>query len=713
MEAISVLLALIHSRTTCNKRLFVLWVDLRTAFPSLNRTILLHRLCYCGFDVAFCKLILSIFDVTMSVPCIGKCVGKSFKESMGTREGAVESPHLFNAYIGDLRGRLERLHPRLCKLLHITIAVLLYADDAALPADSAEDLELSAKIFEEFCNDMRLYISVGNTFFTVFNNPNYDHVTYSEGCVWVDGKPVVIEIYGQLISATSAFKYLGVLLEANGSHGAHMETRRTATQRAGYSLHAGLLRTPAAPHDLTQYLFRTLVMPVSSYGVELYDWGDNDATRFKKLQATIWRRLLKIGGRAPHDVTCELIGTGCCTVEWRVRRVGLLLRLLNAPPDSWQHVALMHFVLSPNAWYYAAISDLQRVIPLIALPIGCGPAGPFIYSTVSMHNGELLSAQPLALQCDSSGRRSSRPMVEGACKEEAGIIQAHIRNITRRLRAQLTHEESSDRSERLLHQMNNHSYGKSSLAACMVSGSGPRLSIALAFCVVPGHTAALAAFFGGDFFLGRYAGNYFAKPLLPSQTKHRTRLTALNIEASRVCLYCWQYLREMHLEDEAHVVLRCHQYDRQRRDLIMELSQDTLQAMDQTAANQAKLVTLLMSKLPEDWRALGKFLARARQIRRKTRTRLQRLSDRLERHSFDAYKTSWKKEGKFVCRHGVFFETTAPCPCLGPSSEADWSHARLMPVIDDELKCLTIDTFDPFVFARLGVLQAELRRRAW
>ena len=106
----------------------------------------------------------------------------------------MESPHLFNVYIDGLRNRLEIQHQRLCKLLNITIAVILYADDAALPADSPEDLEASAKIFEEFCNDMRLYISVGKTYLMVFHNSDDDQVKYQYGTVWVDGRQISIKI---------------------------------------------------------------------------------------------------------------------------------------------------------------------------------------------------------------------------------------------------------------------------------------------------------------------------------------------------------------------------------------------------------------------------------------------------------------------------------------------------------------------------------------
>ena len=139
LEAVTVLLALVHSRTAYNRRLFVLWVDLRTALPSW-RPVLLHRLRDCGLGLGLCRLILCILDMSCSVVCLCRLASKAFNEQVGVREGAVESPHQFNMYIGDLRRCLEEEHPNICRLLGVIIAALLYADDAALPADSAEDL---------------------------------------------------------------------------------------------------------------------------------------------------------------------------------------------------------------------------------------------------------------------------------------------------------------------------------------------------------------------------------------------------------------------------------------------------------------------------------------------------------------------------------------------------------------------------------------------
>ena len=106
MEAVLTVLTLIMSRTSQGKRLFVVFIDLRTAFPSLSRPILIKRLFEVGLGVGICRLILAMFDVTAGIVRLGGLIGAPFAEIRGVREGSVEAPHLFNIYIGDLRAHM-------------------------------------------------------------------------------------------------------------------------------------------------------------------------------------------------------------------------------------------------------------------------------------------------------------------------------------------------------------------------------------------------------------------------------------------------------------------------------------------------------------------------------------------------------------------------------------------------------------------------------
>ena len=167
---------------------------------------------------------------------------------------------------------------------------------------------------------------------------------YEGESVRVDGELIELQVYGQSISASSSFKYLGVWLDAKGGRSSHVHNRRDATQNAGNMLLTGQFRIPSASHGFLQYLWQSLVFPVATYGMELFAWDSDDAAMFQKVQVSLWRRLLGIGARAPAHTTGYTMDISCCTIEWRVRRVGRLMRLLCAPLESWQHVALLFFL---------------------------------------------------------------------------------------------------------------------------------------------------------------------------------------------------------------------------------------------------------------------------------------------------------------------------------------------------------------------------------
>lgn len=194
---------------------------------------------------------------------------------------------------------------------------------------------------------MMLTIATSKTFVTIFHAESDDGVLYDSDSVWVDGHRVSISVYGQEITAAASFNYLGVWLDSCARAATHLESRHVATLRAGNALVTGTARLPACARTFVIYQWSTLVLPVALYGVELFVWSEPQGKRFRTLQVGLWRRLLNMGGRSPRDAAESSMGcSSCCTIEWRVRRVGLLLRLLNARMDSWHHVALLYYVSS-------------------------------------------------------------------------------------------------------------------------------------------------------------------------------------------------------------------------------------------------------------------------------------------------------------------------------------------------------------------------------
>jgi hypothetical protein len=97
------------------------------------------------------------------------------------------------------------------------------------------------------------------------------------------------------------------------------------------------------------------------------------------------------------------------------------------------------------------------------------------------------------------------------------------------------------------------------------------------------------------------------------------------------------------------------------------------------------------------------------------RTEMQKRCERIAKHNYQAARRDWRKKGKFVCPHGVFFDVLAivDCPCLRPAGAADWRNALLMPALNLDLKCIVTDSFDQHTFQRIGVLKSQARRLNW
>eukprot|EP00973_Karenia_brevis_P046288 6418083-Karenia_brevis.AAC.1 len=140
--------------------------------------------------------------------------------------------------------------------------------------------------------------------------------------------------------------------------------------------------------------------------MELFAWSGKEAKGAQIVHSSTLKRLIFISQKAPTEALHCLTGIGTCDVEWRVRRLSLLLRLLNSPPDSWQHIALVSMKLDASPWFEAAECDLYFVVPGIRLEVGSASFGPFLFSNGWWSDDGLWHcAQPFTLPVDYFGRR--------------------------------------------------------------------------------------------------------------------------------------------------------------------------------------------------------------------------------------------------------------------------------------------------------------------
>lgn len=515
LEAVMTLLALVYSRIYHRRRLFVVWIDLRTAFPSLNRAILIRRIFECGFTIGFCRLILAIYDTTVSVLHNGRLVSQGFRETRGTCEGAVEPPHFFNMYISGLQDKIERESPNVCVLMGVAIAIILYADDAAIPANSLEDLQNACRVLEAICNEHQLSIATAKTFLTVFHHEDDRGVVYETGTVTVDRVLAVILIYAEQISAAQCFKYLVVVISSTGTHQEHTANRLTAFRRAIGKFKTSIRCIPDGSFAFVKFVWKMLVFPVPAYGMEVYVWDELDCKEFQQMHMCAWRSLLQIGGRTPAVAIETVTGMNSCTLNWRARRVALFFRMVNAPAGSWPQIALITMSFLSTPWFHRTLADLQLVLPGAVPHVGHDFGGPFLFTSGRWSDaGEWLSAHPYSTNHNLAGQRRRLTNT----REDRTKIKNHIARITGQLRARLRREQEAKNLETMLQRQAENPYSKTSLMVKRLCRPGPPMTMALERVGPKLHRSAMAALLGGDLFFGVHAGIFSAKDLSPNRT---------------------------------------------------------------------------------------------------------------------------------------------------------------------------------------------------
>lgn len=319
--------------------------------------------------------------------------------------------------------------------------------------------------------------------------------------------------------------------------------------------------------------------------------------------------------------------------------------------------------------------------------------------------GMWCSAQPFALPFDMLGRRALH--YQRDLEENYEIVRKHVRAVCWRLRILLRRDLDTQLFSRLQRRTHEDNKGKTFLLSVKSMRPGPPLHIAMSWVTRTWHRHALYKLFSGGWFLGRYSCNYFSRSFLPAD---RDFEEGLNFQKNQVCLHCWHNHRQIALECESHVLDYCPLYDAERHALLNSLG------LNAQTIDISLISLLLQSSSAQFWEDFACFAYRVLQRRRREKKLFEKREARLASSAFTVRKAAWRSKGGMVCRHGVFFVNGQQpvCPCLKTDVEPqEWSRARYMPHLCQELRAITVIKFDASSFTRLGKIQAELRRSSW
>lgn len=308
-DQIFVLRTLIEQQRMAGTPLYVCFVDFQKAYDTVPRDQLWGKLERMGIKGFILDAIRALYaDVPV---CVRTRQGltPTFQSLMGVKQGCPLSPTLFGLYIDDfeavIMGRMGMAMPQLGAE---PAPPLLYADDLALMATTAEGLQRQLEFLGDYATRWQLTVNIKKTKVLVFLP-----LRKRAGALEIN-----FTYQGERLAVVDSFRYLGVELHGTQPFGAAAGPLAASGRRALQAMRRRCAELGLTDPQLQIELFDTLVTPVLSYGAEVW------ATQFllgaanpcEQLHRSFLRRILGVRLATPTEVIYAELGRFQLSVQW-------------------------------------------------------------------------------------------------------------------------------------------------------------------------------------------------------------------------------------------------------------------------------------------------------------------------------------------------------------------------------------------------------------
>ena len=288
--------------TLGKKKLFACFVDFKKAFDSVWHRGLFSKVADLGIFGNSLDLIKNIYKKTKCAVKIKNHTTKFFNYTKGVRQGCPLSPVLFNLYINDIFGIMDKNNASNIFLEEgHNINALMYADDLILLSDTKDGLQNQINKLNAFCVNSKLEANVKKTKIMIFNRGN---------------KLIKSEFYinNKLIENVKTFKYLGFTISAkNCSFTPAIEDLSIKANRAIFSLN-NKIKLSKLPTRLALKIFQSQISPILLYGCEVwgpymdYDLETWEKSKIEQVHVQFLKRILGCNFKTSNIMTRGEVG---------------------------------------------------------------------------------------------------------------------------------------------------------------------------------------------------------------------------------------------------------------------------------------------------------------------------------------------------------------------------------------------------------------------
>ena len=279
VDRISTLSNIIQSRKEFNRSLWIAYVDLKSAFDSVDRQSLWLLLKSIGLPPKILNLMEALYTDTCSCVRADGVTSDWFEVNCGVRQGCSIAPDLFVEPMNWIMEHTVHKGFSGATVGEQVFTDLDYADDVALLAQMLEVLLLSLSVMNDEAKPLGLHINWSKTKIQQIGEPrcSQSHLT----------------VVGENVEIVDSFVYLGCLMDRKGGSDLEIRRRIEIARSCMTLLDKHIWRSPIRL-DTKIRLYRAYVIPVLLYGSETWTTTTELCRRLDAFDCWCLRKILRI-----------------------------------------------------------------------------------------------------------------------------------------------------------------------------------------------------------------------------------------------------------------------------------------------------------------------------------------------------------------------------------------------------------------------------------
>src|ERR1043165_6180135 len=276
------------------QRVFICFIDYSKAFDCINHELMWKTLEEMGIPKHLIHLLKELYEDQIAVIRTEHGDTDRIKIKKGVRQVCILSPVLFNLYaerIMRMAGMVETEEDKGVRIAGRTLNNLRYADDTTLLAGKMTDLIEMIRRLKIESEKAGLYFNMKKT--KILSTEEEDS----------------FEVDGEELETVTSFTFLGSVIEREGKFDLDIK-RRVALGKTAMNGMEKIWKDKSVNIDTKKRLVRALIIPIITYGSELWTLTKKMEKKINAYESWLWRKMLRIPWKEKrtNDWVCKTAG---------------------------------------------------------------------------------------------------------------------------------------------------------------------------------------------------------------------------------------------------------------------------------------------------------------------------------------------------------------------------------------------------------------------